>query len=125
MKILKSQLFIIFPISAVLFYENYIIIANCLNVLSAILSVSMWIPQLITTWTEKKAGSLSLISLGCHAMGCLLVIIFQINEKQIFSTILPYIIALICESWLVFYCIYNKRKKQEIPLISDDILYNN
>ena len=74
----------------------------------------MWIPQIITTFKDKNEGSLSLISLGCHSTGCLLVIIFQILEKQAFSVILPYIIAFICESWLVLYCLYIKWKIKKV-----------
>ena len=117
---LFTCLLIFFPVSIYLFSSNYNSIADTLNVISAILSVCMWIPQIITTFKDKNEGSLSLISLGCHSSGCLLVIIFQILEKQAFSVILPYIIAFICESWLVLYCLYIKWKiKKSMPLLND------
>ena len=84
----------------------------------------MWIPQILTTFKEKAEGSLSLISLSCHAIGCLLVIIFQIMEEQIISTILPYIIAFLSESWLVGYCLYVKYQNNKKPLLDNDSLYN-
>ena len=119
-------LFIVFPIVAVELYNNYGILSDSLNILSAILSILMWIPQIITTFKEKKEGSLSLLSLGFHAVGCLLVIIFQLSEKQIFSTIFPYIVALSCESWLVIYCLYIKYKtRKDSLLLTDENLYNN
>ena len=118
-------LIIIFPLITVELYNNYGILSDTLNILSAILSIMMWIPQIITTFNKKTEGSLSLISLACHACGCLLVIIFQLSEKQLFSTILPYIVALFCESWLVIYCLYQNYKIKKGPILLEDNLYNN
>lgn len=108
-------LLILFPVSAIVLFDSYKIVSNVFNIFAAIFSILMWIPQIIKTWNLKNEGALSLWSLGCHATGCLLVIIFQLLEKQIFSTILPYIIALICESWLLGYCIYLNYKKKDEP----------
>ena len=108
----------IYPLIIISSKNNHMMVADIFNILSGILSVGMWIPQLITTYREKKEGTLSLLSVGCHAIGCLMVIIFQLLEKEAFSTIIPYIIALLCESWIVYYCILYK--KRNIPLIDMD-----
>jgi len=105
----------IYPILIICSNNYHGIVADILNSLSGIFSVAMWIPQILTTYREKHAGALSLLSIGCHALGCIMVIVFQLMEKQHFSVIIPYIIALLCESWIVCYCIVNKNNN--IPLI--------
>jgi uncharacterized protein with PQ loop repeat len=119
-------LLIIFPITAVYMYSNYNGLSDFLNCISTIMSIAMWVPQIITTWKNKKEGSLSLLSLGCHSVGCLLVIVFQFLEKQSFTTILPYIVALGCEGWLVGYCLRIKYiNYKDLPLLTLDENYND
>ena len=112
--------FIGYPILMLCIKDDYDVFSNLLNVISGIFSVLMWIPQIKTTLLEENEGTLSLISVGCHAAGCLLVIVFQLMENSPFSTIIPYIIALCCEGWIVCYCLYKKywRKKNE-PLLNN------
>ena len=97
------------------------IVADCFNIFAGILSIAMWIPQILTTYINKNEGTLSLLSLGFHALGCIMVIIFQLLEKESFSTIIPYIVALLCESWILYYCFLQKRRNK--PLIELD--YNH
>ena len=111
----------IYPLIIISSKNNHIMVSNIFNILSGILSVAMWIPQIKTTYRDKQAGTLSLLSIGCHAIGCLMVIIFQLLEKEAFSTIIPYIIALLCESWIVYYCLLNR--DNNIPLI--DLEYSS
>ena len=108
----------IYPLIIISSKTHHDMVADIFNICSGILSVAMWIPQLLTTYREKKAGSLSLLSVASHAMGCLMVIVFQLLEKEAFSTIIPYIIALLCESWIVYYCLLNI--KRDKPLIEID-----
>lgn len=112
--------FLIYPILMACITEHYDIFSNILNIASAIFSVLMWIPQINTTLMFENEGTLSLLSLGFHAMGCLLVIVFQLLEQEPFTTILPYIIALGCEGWIVGYCIYKKYvRDRDEPLLNN------
>jgi uncharacterized protein with PQ loop repeat len=111
----------IYPILVLCSKGYHDTLADMLNIMSGILSVAMWIPQILTTYSDKKAGSLSLISIGCHAIGCIMVIIFQLSEKENFSIVIPYIIALLCEGWIVCYCLLNR--DNNIPLI--DLEYSS
>lgn len=111
----------IFPILILCSNGYHDMLSDLLNVSSGILSVAMWIPQIKTTYMEKQEGSLSLISVGCHVLGCVMVIIFQLIEKENFSVVIPYIIALLCEGWIVCYCLLNR--DNNIPLI--DLEYSS
>jgi uncharacterized protein with PQ loop repeat len=80
------------------------------NVLASILSIIMWIPQIITTIKDKQEGTLSLWSIGTHAIGCIMVIIYQCGfEKQNFTNVISYLFSLIFEIFIVMYCLYYKK----------------
>tara|TARA_B100000963_G_scaffold222068_1_gene193577 strand:- start:2123 stop:2893 length:771 start_codon:yes stop_codon:yes gene_type:complete len=108
----------VYPLIIISSKKHHLMVADIFNIMSGILSVGMWIPQLMTTYRDKKAGTLSLLSVGLHAVGCLLVIIFQLLEKEALSTIIPYIIALLCESWIVYYCLIEHKRRT--PIIEID-----
>jgi uncharacterized protein with PQ loop repeat len=112
-------LFIVYPIMITNCNNNYLIIANILNAFASIFSILMWVPQIITTYRSKTPGSLSLISVGCHSIGCLMVIIFQLIEKQLFSVTIPYIVALLCEAWIVIYCYLHRHYHPLLDIQTD------
>lgn len=91
------------------------ITGNVLNVISAIFSLLMWIPQIRKTKNLKKNGSLSILTLSIHGAGCGLTIIYQFifNSHNIW-VVLCYIIAFICEFTIVFMCIYYNKIKSTI-----------
>lgn len=111
---------IAYPILMLCIKNDYNVFSNLLNILSGIFSVLMWMPQIKTTLIEENEGTLSLLSVGFHAAGCLLVIIFQLLEQSPFTTIIPYIIALCCEGWIVLYCLWKKHiRKRDEPLLNN------
>jgi hypothetical protein len=114
-------LLIVFPITVFLKFNDYAGFSDAFNIIAAITNIAMWIPQIITTCINKTPGSLSLLSVGFHSLGCILVIVFQLLEKESFTTIIPYIVSAICEGWLVGYCTYigYLNRKNEPLLIID------
>ena len=73
----------------------------------------MWIPQIRTTIETREEGSLSLLSLFIHALGCLVTVIYQsLTNKSMFWVITSYIISFITEMGIVTICIYYKRIKK-------------
>ena len=60
------------------------IFVDLMGIFSAITSVLMWIPQIRTSIKLGGAGSLSVLALSIHALGCLLTIICQVILRQIF-----------------------------------------
>ena len=110
-------------LSIIIFFINYLIVMNYLNsnilyysgqifnILASILSVAMWIPQLYTSYKIKKEGSLSLIALFIHCIGCILTVIYQvILSKQDFTVGLPYLLGAILELFVIIVCMYYKNK---------------
>jgi len=106
-------IFVIFPIIMVIFYKNPIIYI-VLNILSGIFSILMWIPQIITTLKEKKVGSLSITSLLIQAFGCVSVITFQLIDNTSPTVMIPYVIAIIAEIFLVIICSYYRYKNKKL-----------
>jgi len=104
-------IFIVFPGIMVVFYKNPIIYI-VLNILSGIFSICMWIPQIITTLKEKKVGSLSITSLLIQSCGCVSIITFQLIDNTSPTVIIPYIIAIISELFLVIICSYYRCKNK-------------
>ena len=97
----------------VIFYKNPIIYI-VLNILSGIFSILMWIPQIITTLKEKKVGSLSITSLLIQAFGCVSVITFQLIDNTSPTVMIPYVIAIIAEIFLVIICSYYRYKNKKL-----------
>ena len=83
------------------------------SILSSIFCIIMWIPQIRTTIETREEGSLSLLSLFIHALGCLVTVIYQsLTNKSMFWVITSYIISFITEMGIVTICIYFKRIKK-------------
>ena len=86
------------------------------NIISAIFSMTMWLPQIITTYKLKKDYSLSLIALSIHAFGCFITVFYQsfIMHQQ-FLVIGNYIIGGLSEAFIVCMVLYyrNKNKKYD------------
>jgi len=84
-----------------------------LNLISAILSLIMWIPQINTTYTLKNNHSLSLLALSFHSFGCLVTIIYQkIFANQSVWIILCYIVSFISELIILVLSLYYKYRNQ-------------
>lgn len=83
------------------------------NVISAIFSMIMWLPQIITTYKLKKDYSLSLIALSIHALGCFITVFYQsfIMHQQ-FLVIGNYIIGGLSEAFIVCMVIYYRKKNK-------------
>lgn len=81
-----------------------------LNIISAIFSVVMWLPQLYMTYRLKNAHSLSLIALTIHSLGCFATVIYQgVLMHQNWLVVVNYIIGGISEALIVFMSLYYKR----------------
>lgn len=103
------------------------------NIISAILSVVMWIPQIVKTYELKSAHALSLAALSIHSFGCFVTIFYQsVIMKQNFLVISNYFIGGLCEGSIVLMALYYKRKKRiyqdQLNVLSnefsDDNYYN-
>tara|TARA_B100001093_G_C26788387_1_gene997788 strand:- start:611 stop:1417 length:807 start_codon:yes stop_codon:yes gene_type:complete len=85
-----------------------------LNILSTVLSLIMWLPQIHTTYVLKNNHSLSLIALSIHALGCLITVIYQsVFIHQPLWVILCYIVGFISETTIVLMCLYYKKQKNK------------
>lgn len=101
-------------------YNSDYSISVAYSILSSIFCIVMWIPQIMTTYKNKEEGSLSLLSVFIHAMGCLITIIYQtLTNNAMFWVITSYIISFITENGLVIMCLYYKRIKKR-----DSLLFN-
>lgn len=95
--------------------DNIKIIGKISNIVSGILSLIMWYPQLYTTYKLENNHSLSLIALTIHAIGCLITIIYQwIFELQDVLILLCYIVSMISEISIVALSVYYKRRKKKL-----------
>ncbi|KAK5577719.1 hypothetical protein RB653_002664 [Dictyostelium firmibasis] len=91
------------------------------GVFALILVFLQWIPQIYTTWVTDEIGSLSLVSVCIQAPGSFLVVFFQIESKQNWSTWVPYLATGIQMIVLIVICVYylirdrkkNKKLKEE------------
>ena len=100
-------------------YNSDYSISVAYSILSSVFCI-VWIPQIMTTYNNKEEGSLSLLSVFIHAMGCLITIIYQtLTNNAMFWVITSYIISFITENGLVIMCLYYKRIKKR-----DSLLFN-
>jgi len=106
---------LIFSIVSGLINSNFEIFADTMGILSAITSVAMWIPQIRTSMKLGGAGSLSVLALSIHALGCLLTIICQvISSHQKIILLAGYIIGFLLETFLVIWLLCKKKRKKYI-----------
>ncbi|KAN0036910.1 hypothetical protein ACTFIV_002233 [Dictyostelium citrinum] len=98
------------------------------GIFALILVFLQWIPQIYTTWVTDEIGSLSLVSVCIQAPGSFLVVYFQIEAKQDWSTWVPYLatgiqmIVLICIC--VYYLIRDRKKNKKLKEDKDKISSN-
>ncbi|KAN0035491.1 hypothetical protein ACTA71_004763 [Dictyostelium dimigraforme] len=98
------------------------------GIFALVLVFIQWIPQIYTTWVTDEIGSLSLVSVCIQAPGSFLVVFFQIEAKQNWSTWVPYLatgiqmIILICIC--VYYIIRDKKKNKKLKEEKDKISSN-
>ncbi|KAF2075839.1 hypothetical protein CYY_002873 [Polysphondylium violaceum] len=95
--------------------------AFSMGILASVLVFFQWIPQIYTTWISDEIGSLSLSSLCIQAPGALLVVYFQLDAKQNWSTWFPYLATAVQEIILIVICSYyivrDKRKKKRLAAL--------
>jgi len=96
--------------------------ASALGVVSAVLTVIQWTPQLVTTWKLKSAGSLSVLMLMIQAPGALLVIVFQgILNRADATTWAPYGCTFLQVSMLIgLIAWFNLLEKRKIALLNTE-----
>jgi len=107
-------------------WQNHaILFGNILNILSAIITAFVWIPQIIETYKTKDIGALSLISLAIQTPGSFIIFIFQVFlAKSSWYIGIPYLVTSIFQLVvLVMGIIYNKRNKKKQVLTHEH--YNN
>ena len=95
-------------------YKHVNTIGKIFNIISMVLSLIMWIPQIYTTYKLQTDYALSLIALSIHAFGCLLTIVYQYGiAKQSFLVILNYLVGGISEASIVIIVLYYRRKNKQ------------
>ncbi|GIQ84295.1 hypothetical protein KIPB_005758 [Kipferlia bialata] len=83
--------------------------ALSLGVISTIIGVCEWTPQIINTYRLKQQGSLSLIMLGIQMPGCGIIIIYYVFlDPQNWSTTIGYCFTFVQEVILVAFLVYYK-----------------
>ena len=88
--------------------SNNNVIADVLSIISSVFSIIMWMPQIRTTHKTGEQGSLSIISLLVHAVGCLITVIYQCYFNNVsILVIASYIISFVLEMYIVVICILN------------------
>ena len=103
--------------------SNNNVIADVLSIISSVFSIIMWMPQIRTTHKTGEQGSLSVISLLVHAVGCLITVIYQCYFNNVsILVIASYIISFLLEMYIVVICIYFNRKTRKFQELKDLIL---
>ena len=105
--------------------EKIIMCGKVFNTASAILSILMWIPQILITYRLKSDHALSLIALSIHSLGCFITVFYQgIIMKQNFLVIGNYIIGGIAEGSIVCMVLYYRKKNNKYK-INDKYLFDD
>lgn len=97
---------------------------KAIGIISAIIVVLQWSPQIFTTWTMGEAGSLSIVMLALLLPGCLTTVFFQaVLDRSDFTTWVPYLITSFQITVLIIMClVFWCKKKQGFDYESLDIL---
>ena len=105
--------------------KHGILFGDILNGLSAILTIIIWVPQLLKTHRLKTIGSLSLWSLAIQAPGAFVVFIFQVivNKSSWFIGV-PYLIICIFQICLLIMGIHYERKKNRVRFNHVDAVFS-
>ena len=105
---------LIFSLVSGLINSNLEMFTDMMGIFSAITSVLMWIPQIRTSIKLGGAGSLSVLALSIHALGCLLTIICQvISSHQKIILLAGYIIGFCLETFLVLWLLCKRRLQKK------------
>ncbi|KAM9966272.1 hypothetical protein ACTFIR_006477 [Dictyostelium discoideum] len=127
--------FVLFGIGVGIVYsygaESKVLTHYCFacGIFALVLVFLQWIPQIYTTWVTDEIGSLSLVSVCIQAPGSFLVVYFQIEAKQDWSTWVPYLatgiqmIVLICIC--VYYLIRDRKKNKKLKKQEKDKISSN
>jgi len=75
-----------------------------IGLLSSILTLVQWLPQIYTTWKLRHPGSLSLPMLFIQTPGSVIVIFFQITVGSDVTTWFPYVVTFISQASLIVMC---------------------
>ena len=65
-------------------FDNLYYYGQSMNIIASITSIIMWIPQIIKSYKLKDPGSLSVLALAIHALGCIITFIYCIFNKTNF-----------------------------------------
>ena len=88
-------------------------------------TVVQFFPQIYATFVHKTAGSVSVVTLAIQAPGNLAVVIYQLLSGSALATWLPFMSSFVQQTILIteiafFDCFWNKRKKNEASLLSEE-----
>jgi len=121
--------------AGVLYYNVHLrgsilqVIAKVLGLVSAVLIVVQWTPQIYTTYKMKSPGSLSVLMLILQIPGSLLVMFFQAFNHKDITIWLPYVFQFLQQSILVVMCVIfavqdrmKKKKLEEDPYDEEQTL---
>jgi uncharacterized protein with PQ loop repeat len=102
--------------------KNVHLFGDTLNIISAITCVFTFLPQILKTYSIKKVGNLSLISLFFQTIGSFIVFIYQVVCVKASITIgVPYLVSGILQCTLLCLGYYYHRINKKYP----ELLINN
>ena len=117
-------------INTCLHSDKIVLCGKIFNTISAVLSILMWLPQILITYKLKSDHALSLIALSIHSIGCFITVFYQgVIMKQNFLVIGNYVIGGIAEGTIVCMVLYYRKKNNNYQIkdtmLFDDELSNN
>jgi uncharacterized protein with PQ loop repeat len=117
-------------INTCLHSDKIVLCGKIFNTISAVLSILMWLPQILITYKLKSDHALSLIALSIHSIGCFITVFYQgIIMKQNFLVIGNYVIGGIAEGSIVCMVLYYRKQNNKYQvndrIFFDDELSNN
>ncbi|KAL0205610.1 hypothetical protein P9112_000917 [Eukaryota sp. TZLM1-RC] len=86
-------------------------IAYSVGVISTVVNMWQWIPQIIITYKRKGGGALSLTMISIQAPGSALMLVFQITSKASITTWGSYFTSAVQQLILLYLLIYYAIKK--------------
>ena len=106
--------------------HNVKLFGDSLNIISAITCVFTFLPQIYKTYTLKKVGNLSLISLLFQTLGSFIVFIYQVLCVKASITIgIPYLVSGILQFSLLCLGYYYFKINKSYPLLINDYSEQN
>ena len=88
-----------------------------------------WLQQFyikdLTIFKSSLFKALSIPSLFLHDMGCGITIVYQFYNNHDIWIILCYIVAFICEFFIVFMCLYYKKKYKRQTFLNRALLIDD